>query len=67
MVNKVRKVGEGRTGDLASADTNHYTQKDTNLSTKDLLYPPENYVQYSVINHNGKENKKNVYICITSH
>jgi len=56
MVNKGRKVGEGRTGDLASADTNHYTQKDTNLSTKDLLYPPENYVQYSVINHNGKEN-----------
>ena len=33
-----------------------------NLSTKDLLYPLENYVQYSVINRNGKEyEKKYIY------
>ena len=54
-VNKGRKVGEGRTGSLVSADTNYPTQKDMYLSTKDLLYPTENYAQYSVINHNGKE------------
>ena len=46
------------------------------LSTKDLLYPTENYIHYSVIKHNGKEYEKNVlcvrvctyiYICIYVH
>ena len=33
---------------------------------KDLLYSTGNYIQYSMINHNGKEYlKKNVYICTT--
>ena len=33
---------------------------------KALLYSIGNYIQYSVINHNGKEYiKKNVYICTT--
>ena len=27
--------------------------------------PTGNYIQYPVINHNGKNMKKNVYICIT--
>ena len=33
---------------------------------KVLLYSTGNYIQYSVINHNGKELflKKNIYICI---
>ena len=36
------------------------------LNNKVLLYSTENYIQYSMINHNGKEyKKKNVYICIT--
>ena len=35
------------------------------INSKVLLYSTENYVQYPVINHNGKEYfKKNVYIYI---
>ena len=30
-----------------------------------LLYITENYIQYPMINHNGKEYKKRMYICIT--
>ena len=30
------------------------------------MYSTEKYIQYPVINHNGKEyKKKNVYMCIT--
>ena len=32
---------------------------------KVLLYSTGNYIQYPGINHNGKEYKKNIYICIT--
>ena len=35
------------------------------INNKVLLYSTGNYIQYPVINHNGKEFKKNVYICIT--
>ena len=36
------------------------------INNKVLLYSTENYIQYPVINHNGKNIlKKNVYICIT--
>ena len=35
------------------------------INNKVLLYSTGNYIQYLVINHNGKEYKKNVYICIT--
>ena len=31
---------------------------------KVLLYSPRNYDQYHVINHNGKEYEKNVYMYI---
>ena len=34
------------------------------INNKVLLYSMENYVQYPVINHNGKEYKKNVYMYI---
>ena len=34
-------------------------------NNKVLLYSPGNYVQYPMINHNGKEYFKNVYICIS--
>ena len=36
------------------------------INNKVLLYSTENYSQYPVINHNGKENiyKKNVYLCV---
>ena len=36
------------------------------INNKVLLYSTGNYIQYPMINHNGKEYfKKNVYICIT--
>ena len=35
------------------------------INNKVLLYSTGNYIQYPVINHNGKNMKKNVYICIT--
>ena len=40
------------------------------ITNKDLLYSIGNYIQYLVINHNGKEYEKeyiyiHVYICIT--
>ena len=36
------------------------------IKNKVLIYSTGNYVQYPVINHNGKEYKnENVYMCIT--
>ena len=36
------------------------------INNKVLPYSTENYIQYPMINHKGKEHKKkNVYICIT--
>ena len=35
------------------------------INNKVLLYSTGNYIQYPEINHNEKEYKKNVYICIT--
>ena len=35
------------------------------INNKVLLYSTRNYIQYPVINHNGKECLKNVYICLT--
>ena len=32
------------------------------LNNKVLLYSTENYIQYPMINHNGKEYKKRIYI-----
>ena len=32
---------------------------------KVLLYSTGTYIQHPVINHNGKEYKKTVYMCIT--
>ena len=34
------------------------------INNKDLPYSTENYIQYPVINHNGKENKKRMCICV---
>ena len=40
-----------------------------NPDNKDLLHSTGNYIQYLVINYNGKEPEKNIhkteYICIT--
>ena len=35
------------------------------INNKVLLYSTGNYIQYPVINNNGKEYKKNVYMYIT--
>ena len=36
------------------------------INNKVLLYSTGNYIQYPMINHNGKEYfKKDIYICIT--
>ena len=35
------------------------------INNKVLMYSTGNYIQNPVINHNGKEYEKNVYICIT--
>ena len=35
------------------------------INNKVLLYSTENYIQYPMISHNGKEFLKNIYICIT--
>ena len=34
------------------------------INNKNLLYSPGNYIQYPVINHNGKEYLKRIYIYI---
>ena len=34
------------------------------INNKVLLYSTENYIQYPMINHRGKEYQKNVYICV---
>ena len=52
-------VGEGRTGGLGPADANDYIEQ---INTKVLLYSTRNYTQYTVINHNGNNMKKNIYI-----
>ena len=35
------------------------------INNKVLLYSTGNYIQYPMINHNGKEYIRNAYICIT--
>ena len=36
------------------------------INNKVLLYSAENYIQYPMINHNGKEYRKEyIYICTT--
>ena len=35
------------------------------INNKVLTYSTGNYIQYLVLNHNGKEHKKRMYTCIT--
>ena len=57
---KRESVGEGWIGSLRLAD--RFKLVYTEMISKVLLYSTGNYIQYSVINHNGK---KNVDTCIT--
>ena len=57
-------VEEGRIGSLGLADANYYIQDGYN---KVLMHSTGNYIQYPMINHNGKEYEKEhiyIYICI---
>ena len=55
-------VGEGWIGSMGLADANYIGR----INSKVLLYSTENYIQFPVINHNGKEyEKENIYVCIT--
>ena len=50
---------EGRTGSLRLANAISYVEW---INNKVLLCSTGNSVQYPVVNHNGKELKKSVYI-----
>ena len=45
--------------------TNKNIQNKNLVNNKVLLYNTENYIQYPMINHNGKKYFKNVHIQIT--
>ena len=60
---QVGEVGEGWIGSLQLADANYYLQ---NEWTTKSYYSAGNYIQYHVINYNGKEYAKEcIYVCIT--
>ena len=61
MVAKGGEVVEGRIGSLGLVDANYYIEW---INNKVLLYSTGNYIQYPVINHNGKEYEKE-YLYIT--
>ena len=48
-------MGEGRNSNLGLAEANCYRGR---INNKVLLYSTGNYIQYPVINHNGKEYEK---------
>ena len=47
---------EGWSGRVGSADENYYIQN--GQMTRSYWYSTEKYIQYLVVNHNGKECKK---------
>ena len=58
MVSKGEGMGKRRIGSLGFADANLHIEW---VNNKVLLCSTKNYIQYPVINHNGKEC---IYICI---
>ena len=58
-----RRLGEGWIWSLGLADANLYIGW---INNKVLLNSIGNYIQYPVVNHQGKEyEKEQIYICIT--
>ena len=56
---------EAQTGSLQSANTNYYIENRLKtIYRMDNLYSPGNYIQYPVINHNGKDYEKEMCVCI---
>ena len=57
------RVGDRWIGSLGLADANYYIEW---INIKILLCTTGNYIQYPVINHDGREYEKEcIYICIT--
>jgi len=54
-------VGEGWSRSLGLGHANSYIEW---INNKVLLYSTRSYIQYSEINHNGKEYEKTMYVCI---
>ena len=51
--------GKRWTRSLGLADTKLHIER---INNKVLIYSTENYIQYTVINHNGKEYRKRMYV-----
>ena len=64
VVAKERVVWERWMGNLGSVDKKYSIYCRMDKQNKVLLYITENYSQYPVINHNGKECEKNVCVCV---
>ena len=54
-------VGEGWSRSLGLGHANSYIEW---INNKVLLYSTRSYIQYSEINHNGKEYEKTMYVCV---
>ena len=54
-------MGEGWSRSLGLGSANSYIEW---INNKVLLYSTRSYIQYSEINHNGKEYEKTMYVCI---
>ena len=52
-------MGKGRIGSLGLADAILYIEW---IKKKVLQCSTGNYIQYAVINHNGKDYEKNIYV-----
>ena len=55
MVAKEQGVGEGWVGSVGLTDADYYTER---IKNKVPLCSTGNYIQYPLINHNGKEYEK---------
>ena len=58
MVTKGKRGGRDKLGDQQIQTTIY------KIDNKVLVYNTGNYIQYLVINYNGKESEKNIYIYI---
>ena len=58
MVAKGQGVGEGWVRSLGLADADYYTEW---MKNKVPLCSTGSYIQYPLINHNGKEYEKDIY------
>ena len=62
-LSRERGMEVGSTGTFGLADTNYYTYM-MGKQQGPTVYSTGNYIQYPVINYNGKVYQKNVYISV---